>query len=74
MTIIRPKQLREMNTNDLISKLSDLKLELMKEVGNTRMGKPTKNTGKIHELKRAIARIITIQKEKKKKNIGVKKK
>jgi len=44
-------------------KISELKLELLKEQANVKMGRPVKNFGKISELRRAIARILTIQKE-----------
>lgn len=45
------------------SKLSEMRLELMKEQANVKMGRPIKNHGKIRELRRAIARILTIRKE-----------
>lgn len=60
------KEIREMKQEDLNKKLSDLRLELMKEIGNVKMGKASKNTGKIKQLKRAIARVLTVKKEVKK--------
>ena len=63
MAILKSKQVREMKPEDILKKLSDLKLELMKEQGNFKMGRPTKNTGKIRELKKTIARIFTVQNE-----------
>ena len=68
MAIIKIKQIREMKPEDLDKKLSELRLELLKEMGNVRMGRPIKNPGKIKELRRAIARLKTVKKEK-----GVKK-
>ncbi len=73
MAIIRTKQIREMDAKGLNSKLSELKLELMKERGNARMGKPVKNTGKIRELRKSIARMLTIKSEIKMKQSEVKK-
>jgi len=64
MAILKIKQIREMRAEDLNKKLSDLKLELLKEMGNVRMGRPIKNPGKIKELRRAIARLSTVKKEK----------
>ncbi|MGC8812651.1 MAG: 50S ribosomal protein L29 [Candidatus Aenigmatarchaeota archaeon] len=64
MAAIKVKQLREMKVEDLNKKLSELRLELLKEMANVKMGRPVKNPGKIRELKRGIARILTIKKEK----------
>jgi len=61
MAILKVKQIREMKPEELAKKLSELKLELAKEHGNVKMGRPVKNPGKIHELKRAIARLATIR-------------
>lgn len=53
-----------MKLEDLDKKLSELKLELVKELGNVKMGRPVKNPGKIKELRRAIARLLTVKQEK----------
>jgi large subunit ribosomal protein L29 len=63
MAILKMKEIRKMKPEDLNTKLKELKLELLKEMGNVKMGRPIKNTGKIRELKKAIARILTFQKE-----------
>lgn len=63
MAILKSKQIREMKIDELNKRLSELRLELLKEMGNVKMGRPVKNPGKIKELKRAIARILTIKKE-----------
>jgi large subunit ribosomal protein L29 len=73
MAILKTKQLREMKPEDLNKKLSELRLELLKELGNVKMGRPVKNPGKINELRRTIARVLTLQKEVKNKQKGVKK-
>lgn len=65
MAALKIKQIREMKPEELGKKLSELKLELVKEHGNVKMGRPVKNPGKIKELRRAIARMNTIDKEKK---------
>lgn len=74
MAILRTKQLREMKPEDLFSRLSEIRLELMKETGGIRMGKPVKNTGRIGELKRTVARILTVKNETKMKQSEMKKK
>jgi large subunit ribosomal protein L29 len=63
MAMLRIKQIREMSENERSSKLSEMRLDLMKEMGGIRMGKPVKNTGRIGELKRSISRILTVKNE-----------
>ncbi|MBU5537637.1 MAG: 50S ribosomal protein L29 [Candidatus Aenigmarchaeota archaeon] len=53
-----------MDTKDLDKRLSELKLELMKEIGNVKRGRPIKNPGKIRVLRKDIARILTIKRQK----------
>ena len=45
MAILKVKQIREMKPEELAKKLSELKLELAKEHGNVKMGRPVKNPG-----------------------------
>ena len=52
-----------MDKKDLDKRLSESRLELMKEVGNVKRGRPTKNPGKIRVLKRGIARILTVKRQ-----------
>lgn len=63
MAMLRAKQIRGMDPKEMNSKLSELRLELMKESGSAKMGKPLKNTGKIRELRKSIARALTVKKE-----------
>ena len=63
MAILKVKQIREMKKEEAQKKLSELKLEFLKEQANVNMGRPIKNPGKIGELRRAIARILTIQRQ-----------
>jgi len=63
MAILRVKQVREMSPKDMESRLAEISLELMKETGGIKMGKPIKNTGRIGELKRTVARILTVKNE-----------
>jgi len=60
------KQLKDLKKEDLDKRLSELKLELLKEQGNVKMGRPIKNPGKIKQIRRNIARILTIGQQRKK--------
>ncbi len=63
LAILKPKQIREMKPEERKKKLSELRLDLFKENGNVKMNRPIKNPGRIRELRRAIARILTIEKQ-----------
>ncbi len=67
MAILRKRQIREMKNEEMKKRLNELRLELMKELGKVKTGRPIKNPGKIKELRKTIARILTIQKERGKK-------
>jgi len=60
---VKAKELRSLKLEDLNKQLQELKLELMKELSNVKMGRPVKNPGKIKEIKKKIARILTIKRE-----------
>ncbi|MBS3055533.1 MAG: 50S ribosomal protein L29 [Candidatus Aenigmarchaeota archaeon] len=64
MAILRVKQIREMKPEEISKKIYDIKLELMKEFGNVRMGRPIKNSGKIREMRRTLARLETLKRQK----------
>lgn len=64
MAILRTKEIREMNEKDLDKKLNELKLELAKEKANINIGASVTSPGRIKEIKRTIARIETIKREK----------
>lgn len=63
---MRIKEIRSMEKKDLNKRLSELWLELTKEIGNVKRGRAIKNPGKIRVLRKDIARILTIKKEVKK--------
>jgi len=63
MAILRVKLIREMKPEEIEKKLSELRLDLAKELGNVKMGRPIKNPGRIKELKKVIARMMTIKKQ-----------
>lgn len=62
--MLKTKQIREMKPEELTKKVSELRLELFKEMGNVKMGRPIKNPGRIEELRRSISRLLTVKKEK----------
>jgi large subunit ribosomal protein L29 len=58
------KELRSLTKEELEKKLREARLELMKERGAVASGRAVKNTSKIRNLRRLIARILTIKREK----------
>jgi large subunit ribosomal protein L29 len=59
MAIIKKKQIKEMSNVDLAKRLSELRLELAKEKSQIAIGGTASNPGRIKEVKKTIARIIT---------------
>jgi len=66
MAIVRAKEIRGMSDDQVEKQLKDLRNELLKERAITATGGAPENPGRIRELRRTIARILTIQKEEKK--------
>jgi large subunit ribosomal protein L29 len=64
---LKIKEIRKLSDEDLEKRLNEFKLELLKERGNIEMGGNIKNPGKIKVIRRSIARILTLKKEKEKK-------
>ncbi len=57
------KEIRKLSNEDLKAKLRELKLELMKEMANVKTGRPVKNPGRIKKIRKTIARILTVLRE-----------
>lgn len=53
-----------MSDVDLDKQLKELRLELMKEKGNVEMGGNVKNPGRIRTIRKNIARILTLKRQK----------
>ncbi len=66
MAILRTEDIRKMNANEQTEELDKLKQELIRERAIASAGGAPENPGRIGEIRRTIARIITIQKEPKK--------
>jgi len=64
MAILRPKEIRKMNDDEIDKKAEELKLELSKKKAQIIVGGAPENAGRIREIKRTLARILTIKKEK----------
>jgi len=63
MAIFRVDDLRNMSPEELDDELEKLNDELIRERGLVVSGGAPENPGRIREIKRSIARIKTIQKE-----------
>jgi large subunit ribosomal protein L29 len=63
MAIFRVDELRNMSPEELVEELDTLKSELIRERGLVVSGGAPENPGRIKEIKRSIARIKTITKE-----------
>ena len=67
MAIIKKKQLKEMTTPDIVNRYNELKLELSKERGQMAIGGSPTNPGRVKELRRTVAKILTEIKQREKK-------
>jgi len=65
MAIIKKGKIREMTDAELSAKLFEYQKELNAERGMLASGGRTSNPGKIRELRRTLARTLTIQHERK---------
>jgi len=65
MAILRAKEIRKLDSKELTSRVHDLKLELAKERANIHIGATVTSPGRIREIRRSIARVFTIENEKK---------
>jgi large subunit ribosomal protein L29 len=63
MTIIQPRELRDMTSAEREDELEELQTELLNAKAVQAAGGAPDNPGRIKELRRAIARIKTIQRE-----------
>lgn len=63
MAIMRNKDIRKLEKKE--EKLSELRLELAKERANINIGASVSSPGRIKEMRKTIARILTMNKEKK---------
>jgi large subunit ribosomal protein L29 len=64
MAELRSKDARKLSRSELDEKARELRLEIAKEKANIAIGAPVSSPGKMREMKRTIARILTIRREK----------
>ena len=61
---MKTKELRNLSEKDLETKLDDLKKELIKLNAQVATGTVPKSPGQMKQIKKTIAKILTIKKEK----------
>ncbi len=66
MAVLRADEVRSMSLDELKAKLRELRAELARERAMARGGTSSDNPMKTRELRRTIARILTIIREKEK--------
>lgn len=66
MTSLKVKDIKKLSEKDIEKKLDEMRLELAKEKANISIGASVTSPGKIKDTKRAIARILSIKKERSK--------
>ncbi len=59
MAIIKKSELKNMNAKILETRLSDLRKELIKINAQISTNTPPENPGRVKEIKRTVARILT---------------
>lgn len=63
MAILRIEEIRSMSDEELRKKLQELRAELMKEKAVKASGGAVSNPGRMREIRRTIARILTVLNE-----------
>ena len=64
MAILKSRDARKMDKSELDKKAGELRLEVAKERASIAIGAPVSSPGRMREMKRTIARVLTIKKEK----------
>lgn len=65
MPILRLKEIRDMPSEERMKKLTELKTELLRLKTMVKAGGTVENPARMKELRKTIARILTIEKEQK---------
>jgi len=65
MPILRVKEIRDMPSEERTKKLTELRTELLRLKTMIRAGGTVENPARIRELRKTIARILTIENEQK---------
>jgi large subunit ribosomal protein L29 len=64
MAILKSKDARKLSRSELDKKVGELRLEIAKEKASIAIGAPVSSPGRMGEMKKTIARVLTIKKEK----------
>ena len=64
MAQLKPKELRKQDADKLRQTLFDLRSELSKLAGGAQRGVVKKDVGNIRRLRRDVARVVTVMREK----------
>ena len=59
MAIIRSSEIRQLSDVELQEQMEKLKIELIQHYGKVSAGGSTENPGRIRELRRTVARLLT---------------
>ncbi len=65
MPILRVKEIRSMSSEDRMKKLSEFRTELLRLKTMVRAGGTVENPARIKQLRKTIARMLTIENEQK---------
>ncbi|MBR9698878.1 50S ribosomal protein L29 [Candidatus Woesearchaeota archaeon] len=60
---MKKHELRKMSKGEREKQLQELRMELIKSNSQVKSGSAPKNPGKVREIKKSIARLLTISKE-----------
>ncbi|UCD96602.1 MAG: 50S ribosomal protein L29 [Candidatus Bathyarchaeota archaeon] len=63
MPIVRLKDIRRMSSEDRAKRVSELRTELTRLRTMTKAGGSIEDTARVRELRKAIARILTVERE-----------
>ena len=63
MAILKTLDARKQDKAELDKKVRELRLEVAKEKANIAIGAPVSSPGRMREMKKTIARILTIKRE-----------
>lgn len=69
MPLLRVKEIRDMKSDQRLDKIDEFKTEVLRLKTMVRAGGTVENPARIKELHRAIARVLTVEKEEK---LGIK--
>lgn len=61
MAILRSEEIRDLSIEEMNEKLAELQAELLRQKSMTASGGAPENPGRIKEIRRTIARILTIK-------------